>query len=252
MQAELEKFVLAELYTDLQDEISDENQRVQYQRFGTTTLPLYAILTADGKTVAETGGAQVARDEFLKFVKDGYAAAVQAETSKAVERKVHATLPPAEEEARRTRKPIFVNFMGVQDKTPMHNKLKVLSLPEVQGELERFVVAELHTDLQDETSDQNRKIQMDRFGTTTLPLYVILTADGKKVAETGGAQIYRDEFLKFLRDGHSAAKAGGTPAPTPAPSTSKAHGNTIDDLAAAEAESKKTGKPLLVEFTGEN
>ena len=68
IQAALAKLVIAELYTDGIDAVSEQNQKLQESRFQTVALPFYALIDGDEKTVATFSG--VTRDpaEFLKFL----------------------------------------------------------------------------------------------------------------------------------------------------------------------------------------
>ena len=68
IQAALAKLVIAELYTDGTDAVSEQNQKLQESRFQTVALPFYALIDGDEKTVATFSG--VTRDpaEFLKFL----------------------------------------------------------------------------------------------------------------------------------------------------------------------------------------
>jgi len=44
--------VLVELYTDGTDKESEENQKLQDEKFSTVAIPYYAIMDPDGKVVA--------------------------------------------------------------------------------------------------------------------------------------------------------------------------------------------------------
>ena len=55
VHAELEQFVRVRLYTDGQDAASKKNQRLQEKTFDTVGIPLYTVLTPDGKPVAVPG-----------------------------------------------------------------------------------------------------------------------------------------------------------------------------------------------------
>lgn len=67
--AELERFVLLELYTDGRDAVSEENQRMQEARFRTVAIPYYAILAPDEKIIATFAGLTRDPEEFLKFLR---------------------------------------------------------------------------------------------------------------------------------------------------------------------------------------
>lgn len=69
--AEMNKFVLARLYTDGEGEIYERQQRMEEERFGTVALPFYAVLDADGKTLATFSGLTRSETEFIDFLKSG-------------------------------------------------------------------------------------------------------------------------------------------------------------------------------------
>lgn len=66
--AELGQFVLARLYTDGEGEMYERQQAFQEQTFGTVALPLYAVVGADGKTVATFSGLTRDPSEFIAFL----------------------------------------------------------------------------------------------------------------------------------------------------------------------------------------
>ena len=72
---ELDKFVLAELYVDGPGEDKKANARLQVEKFGQSTQPLYVVLTPDGREVAQLGGFTRSKAEFLGWLKQAYAKA---------------------------------------------------------------------------------------------------------------------------------------------------------------------------------
>jgi thiol:disulfide interchange protein DsbD len=73
IKAELNKFVLARLYTDGEGEIYEQQQEQQQEQFGTVALPLYAVVDGDGKTVATFPGLTHDPQEFLAFLQKAQA-----------------------------------------------------------------------------------------------------------------------------------------------------------------------------------
>jgi len=69
VEAELEKFVLARLYTDGDGAIYEKQQQFQEQTFQTVALPFYAIMDGDGKTVSTFPGLTRNVSEFVDFLK---------------------------------------------------------------------------------------------------------------------------------------------------------------------------------------
>ncbi len=69
VETELNKFVLARLYTDDGSELNDRHQAFEQEKFGTVALPYYAIINGDGKTVATFPGLTRNVAEFIDFLK---------------------------------------------------------------------------------------------------------------------------------------------------------------------------------------
>ena len=70
VNAELDKFVLARLYTDGEGEIYEKQQQMEQETFGTVALPFYAVVDAEGKTVATFPGLTRNVTEFTDFLKN--------------------------------------------------------------------------------------------------------------------------------------------------------------------------------------
>ncbi len=71
VKAEMERFVLVSLYTDGDGEIYARQQQMEQDMFGTVALPFYAIVDANGKTIASFPGLTRSEDEFIGFLKQG-------------------------------------------------------------------------------------------------------------------------------------------------------------------------------------
>lgn len=75
VRKELEKFVLAELYTDRETpehEASDvKNAELMSAKFNTVALPLYVVITPDGNTLAKFPGLTRDKQEFIGFLQSG-------------------------------------------------------------------------------------------------------------------------------------------------------------------------------------
>lgn len=71
VEAEMSKFVLAKLYTDGEGAIYEQQQQLEQDMFGTVALPYYAIVDANGKTVATFPGLTRDKQEFIDFLKKG-------------------------------------------------------------------------------------------------------------------------------------------------------------------------------------
>ena len=68
IQTVLKDFVIVDLYTDGTDAESEKNQKLEDERFGTASIPFYAILDKDQKVIATFP--QLTRDphQFLAFL----------------------------------------------------------------------------------------------------------------------------------------------------------------------------------------
>ncbi len=66
---QLERFVLARLFTDGEGEVYEDQMDYQRETFGTIALPLYAVLDGEGNTISTFLGLTRDRQEFLDFLK---------------------------------------------------------------------------------------------------------------------------------------------------------------------------------------
>ncbi len=71
VEAELNKFILARLYTDGEGEVYERQQAMEQEVFGTVALPFYAIVDGNGKTIATFAGLTRNATEFVDFLKKG-------------------------------------------------------------------------------------------------------------------------------------------------------------------------------------
>lgn len=75
----------------------------------------------------------------------------------------------------------------------------MFTIPEVEEQLGRFVLARLFTDGEGEVYENQMDYQKEQFGTIALPLYAVVDGEGATVATFLGLTRDRDEFLDFLR-----------------------------------------------------
>ena len=66
--AEMQKYVLVELYTDGTDAASEENQKLQETKFATVSIPFYAIVDPDEKVINTFSGGTREASSFHTFV----------------------------------------------------------------------------------------------------------------------------------------------------------------------------------------
>jgi thiol:disulfide interchange protein DsbD len=71
IRPELEKYVRLRLYTDGEGALYQQHQNLQQAKFGTVALPFYAVLTADGESVATYPGLTRDPAEFISFLQRG-------------------------------------------------------------------------------------------------------------------------------------------------------------------------------------
>jgi thiol:disulfide interchange protein DsbD len=99
-------------------------------------------------------------------------------------------------------KPIFIDFTGVTCTNCRLMEAEVFDKPEVAEEFKNFVTVQLYTDKETAESQRYQEMQLKRFGQTTLPLYVVQTADEQKLGEYSfDTSVPR--FLDFLRKARS-------------------------------------------------
>jgi thiol:disulfide interchange protein DsbD len=102
------------------------------------------------------------------------------------------------EEARKTGKPLFLDFTGFTCTNCRWMEANIFPLPEVQGLLGDMITVQLFTDRKQEPYISNRRRQLEQFGSIELPLYVVLKPDGSVVA-TKAFTRDKAEFVEFLR-----------------------------------------------------
>ncbi len=105
------------------------------------------------------------------------------------------------QQAKATNKPVFLNFTGVTCTNCRWMESNMLATPEVKKVLDNFVLAELYTDRQTPEDERHGQIQEKQFGTVALPLYVVVTPDGKELSKFPGLTRDKNEFIRFLQSG---------------------------------------------------
>ncbi|MBX3730467.1 MAG: thioredoxin family protein [Candidatus Sumerlaeia bacterium] len=109
-------------------------------------------------------------------------------------------LDTAQALSRETGKPLFIDFTGWTCTNCRLNELRVFPDPEVQQLFEDYVLVALYTD--DKVhGERYAAYQLERFGTSALPFYVVVTPEDETVATFGGLIRNKNEFLEFLRYG---------------------------------------------------
>lgn len=101
--------------------------------------------------------------------------------------------------AKSTNKPIFIDFSGFTCTNCRWMELNMFTKPEVKQLLEKMIKVRLFTDRREEPYISNKEMQIKRFNSIELPLYVILTPEEKVIA-TNAFTRNLDEFLLFLKN----------------------------------------------------
>ena len=106
--------------------------------------------------------------------------------------------------AKRTNKPIFINFTGVTCTNCRWMEKNMFTRKDVKNELNNFVLVELYTDKQSKEDEDNQALQQKLTGTVTLPVYVSVSPEGKVIKTFGSSTRDPQEFVKFLHDGRGS------------------------------------------------
>jgi thiol:disulfide interchange protein len=114
---------------------------------------------------------------------------------------IENNLEEAKRQAKAENKRIFVDFTGYTCTNCRWMEANIFTRPEVQKELERFVLLRLYTDGKGELYERQQKFQEEKFKTVALPFYAIIEADEKIIAVFPGLTRDVSEFLDFLKSG---------------------------------------------------
>ena len=101
--------------------------------------------------------------------------------------------------ARSTGKLVFVDFTGYTCTNCRWMEANIFSRPDVSAELGQFVLSRLYTDGDGEIYERQQAFQEKTFGTVALPLYAVMTPDGKVRATFSGLSRNPAEFIAFLK-----------------------------------------------------
>jgi thiol:disulfide interchange protein len=101
--------------------------------------------------------------------------------------------------ARQENKLVLVNFTGYACTNCHWMEANMFPRPEIVAALNNFVLVDLYTDGTDQASEENQKLQDEKFATNAEPYYAILDPDQNVIAKWDkGLTKSTDEFLKFL------------------------------------------------------
>ena len=105
---------------------------------------------------------------------------------------------------------MLVTFTGYACTNCHWMKANMFPRPEIVEATKSLVLVELYTDGTDKESEENQKLQDDKFQTVAIPYYAVMDPDGNVVSTfTKGMTTDTQEFLSFLtaKPGKSLAQA---------------------------------------------
>lgn len=100
--------------------------------------------------------------------------------------------------AKQTGKPVFIDFTGFACTNCRWMEANVFPQADVRLLMNDMVKVQLYTDRRQEPFISNKKLQLERFGSIDLPLYVILKPDGGFIASKAFTRD-KKEFIEFLK-----------------------------------------------------
>jgi len=112
----------------------------------------------------------------------------------------HENYKQAVELAKKENKALFIDFTGKHCPNCRLMERNVFPKPEIKALFGKMILVKLVTDVQEEPFTANKQLQLDKFKSVELPLYVILTPDEKLIDKrpyTANVQ----EFIVFLEKG---------------------------------------------------
>ncbi len=226
IHARLEKLVLVQLYTDKVPTISDRaevkrlkkrNIDLQIKLFGNVTMPAYAVMTPDGKTILSTYfGAERNDGEFAAFLDEGWKKweGTQSKlTAATIEREGVRFLLDFDEavaHAVSQSQPLLIEFNGVNN-VNSHLATKKLTSPTNHARLQKFVLAQLYGDTVPNILDRveakrlrkrNVDLQIEWFGAIVWPSHAVVAPDGKTILSSYvGLEQTDGEYAAFMDEG---------------------------------------------------
>ena len=115
-------------------------------------------------------------------------------------------LDQAKTEARQQGLPIFLDFTGYTCTNCRWMEAKVFPKASVRSGLSQFVRVELYTDGLGPRFERNRDFEQRLFDSVALPLYAVLTPDGRPVSTFSGLTTDVNQFAEWLSKAAAAAR----------------------------------------------
>jgi thiol:disulfide interchange protein DsbD len=94
---------------------------------------------------------------------------------------------------------VLIDFTGYTCTNCRWMEANMFPRPEIRAELEKFVRVKLYTDGEGELYEKHQQFQATTFGTVALPLYAVMSIDGRPLATVPGLTRKPEEFIAFLR-----------------------------------------------------
>ncbi|MBV8842851.1 MAG: thioredoxin family protein [Bryobacterales bacterium] len=101
--------------------------------------------------------------------------------------------------ARKENKLVLVNFTGYSCTNCKWMDANMFPRPEIAEAVKELVPVELYVDGTDAPSEQNQKLEDEKFNTATMPYYVLMGPDENIIAQSGGLTRDPQKFLAFLK-----------------------------------------------------
>jgi thiol:disulfide interchange protein len=114
-------------------------------------------------------------------------------------------LQQAMDQARQQNKLVLVSFTGYACTNCHWMKANMWPRPEISAEMKDLILVELYTDGTDKASEENQKLEDEKFQTVAIPYYAIMAPDGKVLATLPGRSTDAKEVLTFVKTGKPAA-----------------------------------------------
>ncbi|MGA2296233.1 MAG: cytochrome c biogenesis protein CcdA [FCB group bacterium] len=102
--------------------------------------------------------------------------------------------------AKKENKSLFIDFTGRHCSNCRLMERNVLNKPEIKNLFGKMILVRLITDVQEEPYLSNKQLQLSRYNSVELPLYVLLTPDEKLIDRVPYTPNV-DEFRNFLQKG---------------------------------------------------
>jgi thiol:disulfide interchange protein len=135
--------------------------------------------------------------------------------------------------ARREGKLVFVNFTGYACANCHWMKANMFTKPEIAAAMKGFILVDLYADGTDQASEDNQKMELEKFQTVAEPYYAIMDPDEKVIATFPGLTKNPQEFLAFLSKGTVASPAAAVQSSSALPQVNKLEGGPVDTASMA-------------------